>query len=512
MAILEIRPRDPSQARHAPVVITLCDVEGAQVDGFITATGEAIVKPYTGRTNAAGVLDVDLTPNADITPSQTGYRVTVAGVSVVIVKDATTQNLYEALAVGLGPLGPIVGAEGPPGGSGQGVPTGGSTGQVLTKLSAADFDDAWQTPAAGGVTSVSGTAPIASSGGATPAISITAATTGAAGSMSAADKTKLDGIATGATVGAPTDATYVTLTSNGTLSNERALTAGTGITLTDGGAGGAVTIAATGGAVGSIFGSGADGDVTISGTTTLTRDMAYNNLTVAPGGIIKTTGFLIQVKGTLSGSGTIENDGAGFGGYGAFNGSRSSGGPGGTAAGSAPGAHGSNRSFGGAGGAGGAGSGGAGGAGGVISAPAAVNFGQSALASLSSAPPQFFIDRVHSKAAAQNMLGGNGGGGGGGDGGAGADGGYGGGVTIVAARLSTFTGTISANGENGGNAGGTNRGGGGGGGGGLAVLITTSNGGPAVLSAAGGAGGSKTGTGVAGTAGTTGAAFVQVVA
>ena len=49
-----------------------------------------------------------------------------------------------------------------------------------------------------GVTSVTGTAPIVSSGGNTPAISINAATTSAAGSMSATDKTKLDGIATNA--------------------------------------------------------------------------------------------------------------------------------------------------------------------------------------------------------------------------------------------------------------------------------------------------------------------------
>lgn len=44
----------------------------------------------------------------------------------------------------------------------------------------------------GGVTSVGGTAPIVSSGGSTPTISINAATTGSPGSMSAADKTKLD--------------------------------------------------------------------------------------------------------------------------------------------------------------------------------------------------------------------------------------------------------------------------------------------------------------------------------
>ena len=58
------------------------------------------------------------------------------------------------------------------------------------------------------VTSVGFTAPISSSGGLTPAISISAATTSAAGSMSSADKTKLDGIAAGATVNS-TDATLL---------------------------------------------------------------------------------------------------------------------------------------------------------------------------------------------------------------------------------------------------------------------------------------------------------------
>lgn len=47
---------------------------------------------------------------------------------------------------------------------------------------------------AGTVTDVTGTLPIVSSGGATPAISINAATTTTAGSMSSADKTKLDGL------------------------------------------------------------------------------------------------------------------------------------------------------------------------------------------------------------------------------------------------------------------------------------------------------------------------------
>ena len=46
----------------------------------------------------------------------------------------------------------------------------------------------------GGLTAVTGTAPITSTGGNTPDIAITAATTSAAGSMSSADKTKLDNI------------------------------------------------------------------------------------------------------------------------------------------------------------------------------------------------------------------------------------------------------------------------------------------------------------------------------
>ena len=60
-------------------------------------------------------------------------------------------------------------------------------------------NDAGYTANAGTVTGVTGTSPIASSGGATPAISISAATTSAAGSMSGADKSKLDGIAASAT-------------------------------------------------------------------------------------------------------------------------------------------------------------------------------------------------------------------------------------------------------------------------------------------------------------------------
>ncbi len=46
--------------------------------------------------------------------------------------------------------------------------------------------------------------------------------------------------------GAPTGAQYLTLATDGTLSNERVLTAGTGVTLTDAGAGSTLTVAADG--------------------------------------------------------------------------------------------------------------------------------------------------------------------------------------------------------------------------------------------------------------------------
>ena len=45
--------------------------------------------------------------------------------------------------------------------------------------------------------------------------------------------------------GGVTDATYVTLSTNGTLTDERVLTAGTGITITDAGAGSTVTVGVT---------------------------------------------------------------------------------------------------------------------------------------------------------------------------------------------------------------------------------------------------------------------------
>ena len=60
-----------------------------------------------------------------------------------------------------------------------------------------------------------------------------------------------------------------------------------------------------------LFGDGSDGDVTISGSTTLTRDMYYNDLTIESTGTLTTAGFRVFVKGTLQidASGKIERNG-----------------------------------------------------------------------------------------------------------------------------------------------------------------------------------------------------------
>lgn len=90
-----------------------------------------------------------------------------------------------------------------------------------TRLATTAFVKAqgYVTTATAGVSAVTGTAPIVSSGGATPSISILAATTSAPGSMSATDKAKLDGIAAGAQVNVATNLGYSAAASSGTVSS-----------------------------------------------------------------------------------------------------------------------------------------------------------------------------------------------------------------------------------------------------------------------------------------------------
>jgi len=76
------------------------------------------------------------------------------------------------------------------------------------------------------------------------------------------------------------------------------------------------------------FGDGSDGNVTISSNTTLTRDMYYNNLTIADTFTLNTANFDVYVMGTLTqqGTGKLANNGGAGG-----NGGNASGATGGSA-------------------------------------------------------------------------------------------------------------------------------------------------------------------------------------
>lgn len=288
-----------------------------------------------------------------------------------------------------------------------------------------------------------------------------------------------------------------------------------------------------------LFGDGSDGDLSISaGTTAITQNMNYRNLSISGTGLLVTNGWKVRVQGTLDVSQAtvtraITNAGA-TGGAGAAGGTAGAvsaltgantvgragaggaGGAGGTAAGSngtaASNLAVSNGGPGGLSGAGGAGSGGAGGA-------AAVGGSVSAFTRFSADEP---LMRENAGVVSHIMggAGGGGGGGGGGDGtagGGGGAGGNGGGVidlncAVLKISSSTVAGVIESTGGFGGD-GGTpaagNRGGGGGGsgaGGGYIHLVAgtvigSKSGALAAPGGGGGAGGAPSGTGVTGAGG-----------
>lgn len=263
-----------------------------------------------------------------------------------------------------------------------------------------------------------------------------------------------------------------------------------------------------------LFGDGADGDVTISsGTTTLTRDMFYANLTVAVGAVLDTAGFRVFVTGTLTNNGTIRANGTNASGAtgGTQKGSTSpffgAGGPnGGTGAGSTGGADPNAYQMpgGGSGGAGGAGSGGAGGAGRTINAILGTNGGGLGLW-------RQMAPCTSGSFGLQYPSGGGSGGSGGGDGANSGGGGGGGGCPVaLIARYLAGSGVVESKGGNGGSPSAGNCGGGGGGGGGVIKIMTHSTTQPWTLTVTGGSGGTATGTGVTGTTGSTGNTFVTL--
>lgn len=295
----------------------------------------------------------------------------------------------------------------------------------------------------------------------------------------------------------------------------------------------------------SIYGDGSDGDVVVSSNDTLTRDMYYNTLTVNTGVTLKTGGYRIFVRGTLTvvGTGLIDNPGGSGG-----NASGTTGGTAGSAADSgilggtpaagragengsvslpigngAPGIDVSN-SIGVDGAA--SGQGGIGDAdwsqpgaepGGTATAPAASSGGWNSVLNIADC---LDITGIAYEGSAGSSSGGLGAGddvsvAGGAGGGSGAPGGK---VwvfakTVVGAAQIRSTGGNGGNGSDGGSGGGNTGGGGGGGGGsgGVVVLVYNSkDGSPSAPGGAGGSGGAGVGTGGSGNAGSNGNSGVVI--
>jgi len=267
------------------------------------------------------------------------------------------------------------------------------------------------------------------------------------------------------------------------------------------------------------YGTGLSGSATISGTTTLTSEAHYANLTITNTGILKPAGFRIYVSGTLTidAGGSINDDGgnasgttpgAGLSVRAYLGASASPGGIGATT--TTSGSSGLaitnvslNNSFqlptGGAGGAAGVAPGGAGGS-----------------ASVQTGAPHISTSWPSGRSTSTGFNGASGGGGGGGNiaaGGtvaSGAGGGGGGGVFISAKNI-VNNGRISANGGNGANAVTTGAGiggGGGGGGGGYVIIFTRTTGSLGTVQANGGNPGTGSNGGNAGITGTSGSTFI----
>lgn len=97
MATLTINTIDVlGQAVSLPVSITLCDLNKNTVSGY-SASGVSVTS-YSGATNSSGILSVDLIPNSTIQPVNSLYLVDIGGREFLIIKSASTQTLYQALA------------------------------------------------------------------------------------------------------------------------------------------------------------------------------------------------------------------------------------------------------------------------------------------------------------------------------------------------------------------------------------------------------------------------------
>lgn len=284
------------------------------------------------------------------------------------------------------------------------------------------------------------------------------------------------------------------------------------------------------------FGDGSDGSVIFDGTSTvlglvpsssvytLTRDIYCINITLSGAStVVKTNGYRIYAKGTVTTSGGAIISASGNNGSGSTAGTAgatgtvmagASGGAGAASAVGNPGNNGTGYSYGGQGGTGGSGStnpGGAGALGGSLTLNATLGSPRLYSASTLGA----ILGGGASSPYVNWYVGGGGGGSGGGNSGTSGGGGAGGGVLCIAARTLSLANAsdLRAWGGNGGAGVSGNSGGGAGGGGGVAVIayatLTAAAGSmSSATNCAGGSGGAGFGTGATGGAGNTGTLFL----
>lgn len=203
---------------------------------------DPVVKAVNGMVKSDGTTISAATPGTDyliptgsaanltnfpvLNQNTTGTAANVTG-TVAIVNGGTGQTNKTAAFDALSPMsaaGDII--YGGTGGTGTRLAKG-LAGQVLT-MDAGATAPVWAPTTGGTVTNVSGTLPVnVTSGTTTPVISISAASPSGAGSMSAADKTKLDGIAANANNYVhPSGDGNLHVPATGTTNNGKVLTAG----------------------------------------------------------------------------------------------------------------------------------------------------------------------------------------------------------------------------------------------------------------------------------------------
>jgi len=181
--------------RLASGTFTESDPSVSTITGLVKSNGSTISAAVSGTDyllptgSAAGLTNFPV-----LNQNTSGTAANVTGVTAVN-HGGTGQSVKSASFDALSPMnaaGDMI--YGGTGGTGTQLAKG-TAGQILT-MNAGATAPVWSSAATGTVTSVSGSLPITvSSGTTTPQVSISEATVSAAGSMSASDKSKLDGIA-----------------------------------------------------------------------------------------------------------------------------------------------------------------------------------------------------------------------------------------------------------------------------------------------------------------------------